>query len=89
MLKVILQYSKMFSVLFQKFQGLKENTRVSRRLFKSPEVTPAGDLDLKWEKPDEEALVKFMCEEKGFQVFFEGRFMSLCSKPAIILGRVR
>lgn len=39
----------------------------ARRLFKSPEVTPAGDLDLKWEKPDEEALVKFMCEEKGFQ----------------------
>ena len=41
---------------------------ISRRLFKEPEVTPAGDCDLKWEKPDEEALVKYMCEEKGFQV---------------------
>ena len=34
--------------------------------FKAPEVTPAADLELKWEKPDEEALVKFMCEKKGF-----------------------
>lgn len=39
----------------------------ARRLFKEPEVTPASELDLKWEKPDEEGLVKFMCEEKGFQ----------------------
>ena len=40
----------------------------SRRLFKEPEVTPASEVDLKWEKPDEEELVKFMCGEKGFQV---------------------
>jgi flap endonuclease-1 len=38
----------------------------ARRLFKDPEVTPAKDVDLKWEKPDEEGLVKYMCEEKGF-----------------------
>jgi flap endonuclease-1 len=38
----------------------------ARRLFTNPEVTPASDIDLKWEKPDEEALIKFMCEEKGF-----------------------
>ena len=38
----------------------------ARRLFKEPEVTPAADLDLKWEKPDMEGLVKFMCEKKGF-----------------------
>jgi hypothetical protein len=30
-----------------------------RRLFKEPEVTPAEELDLKWEKPDEEGLVSF------------------------------
>lgn len=38
----------------------------ARRLFKEPEVTPGDDLDFKWEKPDEEGLVKYMCEEKGF-----------------------
>ena len=31
-----------------------------------PEVTPAADLELKWEKPNEEELIKFMCEKKGF-----------------------
>ena len=29
-------------------------------------MTPASDVDLKWEKPDEEALVAYMCGEKGF-----------------------
>jgi flap endonuclease-1 len=38
----------------------------ARRLFKEPEVTPANEVELKWEKPDEEALVKYMCEQKGF-----------------------
>ena len=39
-----------------------------RRLFKEPEVTPASDVELKWEKPDEEELVNFMVTEKGFSV---------------------
>ena len=38
----------------------------ARRLFKSPDVTPASEIELKWEKPDEEALVAYMCGEKGF-----------------------
>jgi len=38
----------------------------ARELFMEPEVTPASKLDLKWKEPDEEALVKFMVEEKGF-----------------------
>jgi len=38
----------------------------ARRLFKEPEVTPASDVELKWEKPDEEELVNFMVTEKGF-----------------------
>jgi len=38
----------------------------ARRLFKEPEVTPAADIELKWEKPNEEALIAFMCGEKGF-----------------------
>ena len=39
----------------------------ARRLFKEPDVTQGEEIDLKWEKPDEEGLVKYMCEEKGFQ----------------------
>ena len=35
-------------------------------MFKEPEVTPADQVELKWEKPDEEGLIKFMVEEKGF-----------------------
>ena len=38
----------------------------ARRLFLQPEVTPANEVELKWEKPDEDGLVKYMCEEKGF-----------------------
>jgi len=39
----------------------------ARRLFKTPDVTPADEIDLKWEKPDEEGLIAYMCGEKGFQ----------------------
>jgi len=49
----------------------------ARRLFKTPEVTPADEVELKWEKPDEEALVAFMCGEKGFQ---EERIRNGCKK---------
>lgn len=40
----------------------------ARALFKQPEVTSKEDIDkaLKWTAPDEEALTKFMVEEKGF-----------------------
>ncbi len=38
----------------------------ARRLFTAPDVTPASEVDIKWEKPDEEALVAYMCGEKGF-----------------------
>lgn len=38
----------------------------ARRLFVEPEVTAAADVELKWTEPDVEELVKFMCEEKGF-----------------------
>jgi len=49
----------------------------ARRLFKAPDVTPAEEIDLKWEKPDEEGLVAFMCGEKGFQ---EERIRNACKK---------
>jgi len=38
----------------------------ARELFQTPEVTPGEDVDLKWTEPDEEALIKYMCEDKGF-----------------------
>ncbi len=34
------------------------NYEEARRLFREPEVTPAEEIDLKWEKPDEEGLVR-------------------------------
>merc|ERR1712083_359711 len=40
------------------------------KLFISPEVANAEDIKLSWKKPDEEGLIKFMVEEKGFD---EGR----------------
>jgi len=38
----------------------------ARRLFKEPEVADPTTLDIKWTDPDEEELIKFMCEQKGF-----------------------
>ncbi|XP_073232533.1 flap endonuclease 1-like [Porites lutea] len=38
----------------------------ARELFKNPEVTKVEDVELKWEAPNEEELVKFLVEEKGF-----------------------
>ncbi|KCV71980.1 flap endonuclease-1 [Fonticula alba] len=37
-----------------------------RELFRSPEVTPVADIELKWSSPDEEGIVKFLVTEKGF-----------------------
>ena len=49
----------------------------ARRLFTSPDVKPATEIDLKWDKPDEEALVAYMCGEKGFA---EDRIRNGCKK---------
>jgi len=49
----------------------------ARRLFTAPDVTPASEIDLKWDKPDEEALVAYMCGEKGFA---EDRIRNGCKK---------
>jgi len=38
----------------------------ARQLFKEPEVANPEEIDLKWTEPDEDALVKFMCEDNGF-----------------------
>ena len=38
----------------------------ARQLFLEPDVSEAKDVELKWKDPDEEGIVKFMAEEKGF-----------------------
>src|SRR5690606_14025596 len=37
-----------------------------RKLFKSPEVIPAKDIQLKWGDPDEEGILQFLVKEKAF-----------------------
>ena len=51
-------------------------------------MTPAAEVELKWEKPDEEGLVKYMCEEKGFAVRFSSHISSSTShyKTTGIIG---
>lgn len=38
----------------------------ARELFTKPDVLPGNDIDLKWVAPDEEGLIKYLCEEKLF-----------------------
>ncbi|XP_015774529.1 PREDICTED: flap endonuclease 1-like [Acropora digitifera] len=38
----------------------------ARELFKNPEVLNVEEVELKWETPNEEELVKFLVQEKGF-----------------------
>ncbi|XP_062376924.1 flap endonuclease 1 [Sardina pilchardus] len=49
----------------------------ARGLFLKPEVVDSSTVDLKWSEPDEEALIKFMCEEKQFS---EDRIRNGCKK---------
>jgi len=38
----------------------------ARELFFKPELDPPEKIELKWDKPNEEELKKFLCDEKGF-----------------------
>ncbi|AWU76601.1 flap endonuclease 1 [Pichia kudriavzevii] len=38
----------------------------ARQLFLNPEVTPSGDVELKWVEPDIEGLIEYMVKENGF-----------------------
>lgn len=38
----------------------------ARQLFLEPDVVDINDIELKWQDPDDEALVAFMCGEKQF-----------------------
>lgn len=39
-----------------------------REMFYKPEVTPASEVKLLWKAPDEEGVIKFMCDENQFDV---------------------
>mmetsp|Transcript_27356 Transcript_27356/g.38172 ORF Transcript_27356/g.38172 Transcript_27356/m.38172 type:complete len:373 (-) Transcript_27356:107-1225(-) len=39
----------------------------ARALFKNPDVVDVGADEIKWIDPDEEGVVKFLCNEKGFE----------------------
>lgn len=39
----------------------------ARELFIKPDVTNPEEIELKWNEPDEEGIVKYMCDEKGFK----------------------
>ena len=39
----------------------------ARGLFLEPEVVDCSTVDLKWNEPDEDGLIKFMCDEKQFR----------------------
>lgn len=38
----------------------------ARKLFLDPEVTKSEDIELKWKEPNEEGLIQYMVNEKGF-----------------------
>lgn len=40
----------------------------SAALFHNPEVTKGSEFDLKWTEPDEDGLIKFLVDEKGFNL---------------------
>lgn len=39
----------------------------AREIFKHPDVHKGDELELNWEKPDVEGLVKFLCTDRGFR----------------------
>jgi flap endonuclease-1 len=59
---------KILEIVDKKKHSVPENWlfREARALFKSPEVIPSAQIKLRWSKPDEDGLVKFLCDEKGF-----------------------
>ncbi|KAN0060106.1 Elongation of fatty acids protein 2 [Thecaphora frezii] len=39
----------------------------ARQIFLKPDVQKGEDVELKWEAPDVEGMVKFLCQDKGFR----------------------
>uniref|UniRef100_A0A3P9GYZ1 Flap endonuclease 1 n=1 Tax=Oryzias latipes TaxID=8090 RepID=A0A3P9GYZ1_ORYLA len=66
-----------------RFKGEKHSApedwlyKEARGLFLKPEVVDCSSVELKWNEPDEEGLVQFMCNEKQFS---EDRIRNGCKK---------
>jgi flap endonuclease-1 len=48
--------------------SLENNLEEVRNLFKTPDVKPADELEIKFNKPDREAIIDFLVKQKGFNV---------------------
>lgn len=51
----------------------------ARGLFLKPEVVNCSTVELKWNDPDEEGLIQFMCSEKQFRWTISRLSVALCS----------
>jgi flap endonuclease-1 len=64
-LKLIKKYGGVHAVLREKRVEIEAVDRI-RDFFIHPEVT--DDYEIKWNKPDSEKLIKFLCDDRGFSV---------------------
>jgi len=68
----LIQQHKSIDVILEKLDQKKYSVpenwvyKEARRLFMEPDVTDPNEVELKWSDPDDEEVVKFMVEEKGF-----------------------
>ncbi|CAH1102340.1 unnamed protein product [Psylliodes chrysocephalus] len=53
------------------------NFKGARELFQEPDIADAENIEMTWGEPDEDAMVKFLCEEKNFS---EERVRNGCKK---------
>ncbi|BGP51860.1 Elongation of fatty acids protein 2 [Rhodotorula kratochvilovae] len=70
-LKMVREYDSMEDILAHLRKGKNPPPEdwpyeEAKKLFQTPEVKPASEIDLKWEAPDVEGLVDFLVREKGF-----------------------
>lgn len=42
----------------------------ARELFLNPDVTDPAEVDLQWKDPDEEGIIEYMCNDKGFALVY-------------------
>lgn len=47
-------------------EDLEQNLDAVRALFSKPEVTQGEDIEINFSAPDEEGIIKFLCEKHGF-----------------------
>lgn len=64
-LKLIIKYGNIHSVLREKRAEIESVDRI-REIFRHPEVT--DDYEVKWNKPDSDKLIDFLCVNRGFSV---------------------